>query len=178
MCSFFCYLSFHNIPRVINSTKEFIILCMKLAHSCSVHSWTSLYWAGYKPKNVTHHLVLKNQIPSQWSDLWHTLKGFSRRWTWVWVTSGVGDGQGSLACCYSWGCEEPDTTEQLSWTERILAWRSGMRHSVLWEKLADQVFSWLDILRRKFYESNFLHIFIPRTALKSLTKTSVPCDWQ
>ena len=87
MCSFFCYLSFHNIPRVINSTKEFIILCMKLAHSCSVHSWTSLYWAGYKPKNVTHHLVLKNQIPSQWSDLWHTLKGFSRRWTWVWVNS-------------------------------------------------------------------------------------------
>ena len=53
-----------------------------------------------------------------------------------------------------------------------------MRHSVLWEKLAEQVFSWLDILRRKFYESNFLHIFIPRTALKSLTKTSVPCDWQ
>ena len=24
---------------------------------------------------------------------------------------GVGDGQGGLACCGSWGCKEPDTTE-------------------------------------------------------------------
>ena len=27
---------------------------------------------------------------------------------------GVGDGQGGLACCGSWGCKEPDTTERLS----------------------------------------------------------------
>ena len=26
------------------------------------------------------------------------------RWTWVWVNSGVGDGQGGLACCDSCGC--------------------------------------------------------------------------
>ena len=26
---------------------------------------------------------------------------------------GVGDGQGSLACCSSWGRRESDTTEQL-----------------------------------------------------------------
>ena len=31
--------------------------------------------------------------------------------------SGVGDGQGSLACCSLWGCKESDTTEQLNWTE-------------------------------------------------------------
>ena len=30
---------------------------------------------------------------------------------------GVGDGQGGLACCDSWGCKELDTTEQLNWTE-------------------------------------------------------------
>ena len=29
-------------------------------------------------------------------------------------TPGVGDGQGSLACCDSWGCKESDTTE-LNW---------------------------------------------------------------
>ena len=29
----------------------------------------------------------------------------------------VGDGQGSLACCSPWGCQELDTTEQLNWTE-------------------------------------------------------------
>ena len=28
--------------------------------------------------------------------------------------SGVGDGQGSLACCSPWGCKESDTTEQLN----------------------------------------------------------------
>ena len=27
---------------------------------------------------------------------------------------GVGDGQGGLACCYSWGCKESDMTEQLN----------------------------------------------------------------
>ena len=32
-------------------------------------------------------------------------------------TPGVGDGQGGLACCGSWGCQESDTTEWLNWTE-------------------------------------------------------------
>ena len=27
---------------------------------------------------------------------------------------GVGDGQGGLACCGSWGCKMLDTTEQLN----------------------------------------------------------------
>ena len=26
----------------------------------------------------------------------------------------VGDGQGGLACCGSWGCKESDTTERLN----------------------------------------------------------------
>ena len=32
-------------------------------------------------------------------------------------TPGVGDGQGGLVCCDSWGCKESDTTERLYWTE-------------------------------------------------------------
>ena len=32
-------------------------------------------------------------------------------------TPGVGDGQGSLACCDSWGFKELDTTERLNRTE-------------------------------------------------------------
>ena len=32
-------------------------------------------------------------------------------------TQGVGDGQGGLACCDSWGRKELDTTEWLNWTE-------------------------------------------------------------
>ena len=34
----------------------------------------------------------------------------------VW-TLGLGDGQGGLACCSSWGWKESDTTEWLNWTE-------------------------------------------------------------
>ena len=29
-------------------------------------------------------------------------------------TLGVGDGQGGLACCNSWGCKESDMTERLN----------------------------------------------------------------
>ena len=32
--------------------------------------------------------------------------------------SGVGDGQGSLACCSPWGHKESDTTEWLNWTKQ------------------------------------------------------------
>ena len=34
-------------------------------------------------------------------------------------TLGVGDGQGSLACCNSRGCKESDTTEQLNWIDTL-----------------------------------------------------------
>ena len=34
-------------------------------------------------------------------------------------TPGVGDGQGGLACCGSWGRKESDTTEWLNWTEPL-----------------------------------------------------------
>ena len=34
-------------------------------------------------------------------------------------TLGVGDGQGGLACCDSWGHKESDMTERLNWTEHL-----------------------------------------------------------
>ena len=33
------------------------------------------------------------------------------------LASGVGDGQGGLACCSPWGCKESDMTELVSRTE-------------------------------------------------------------
>ena len=42
----------------------------------------------------------------------HWLNGHGFGWT-----PGVGDGQGGLACCSSWGHKESDTTEWLNWTE-------------------------------------------------------------
>ena len=42
----------------------------------------------------------------------HWLDGHESEWT-----LGVGDGQGGLACCDSWGRKESDMTERLNWTE-------------------------------------------------------------
>ena len=44
---------------------------------------------------------------------WHPwLNGCEFEWT-----QRVGDGQGVLACCDSWGCKELHTTKRLNWTE-------------------------------------------------------------
>ena len=42
----------------------------------------------------------------------HWLNGRESEWT-----PGVGDGQGGLACCDSWGHKQSDMTERLNWTE-------------------------------------------------------------
>ena len=45
----------------------------------------------------------------------HWLDGRESEWT-----LGVGDGQGGLACCDSWGRKESDMTERLNWLKVIL----------------------------------------------------------
>ena len=62
-----------------------------------------------------------------WEGLWAGGEGDHRGWdgwmasltwwTWVWVNSWVGDGQGGLACCGSWGRKELDMTERLIWSD-------------------------------------------------------------
>ena len=46
----------------------------------------------------------------------HQLDGRESEWT-----QGVGDGQGGLACCDSWGRKDSDMTERLNWTELTVA---------------------------------------------------------
>ena len=45
----------------------------------------------------------------------HWLDGRESGWT-----PGVGDGQGGLACCDSWGRKESDTTDRLIWSDLML----------------------------------------------------------
>ena len=94
---------------------------------------------GHKESDMTERLNGLNwtEVPS-WSKPISTLKASVMRplvttymlgggwggwmasliqWTWVWVNSRVGDGQGGLACCSSWGHKESDTTEWLNWTD-------------------------------------------------------------
>ena len=53
----------------------------------------------------------------------HQLNGHKFEWI-----LGVGDGQGGLACCDSWGRKESDTTEQLNWTEKLFLLKSETRY--------------------------------------------------
>ena len=53
----------------------------------------------------------------------HRLDGRESEWT-----PGVGDGQGGLACCNSWGHKELDTTEWLNWTNIKII------HKILWRQ--------------------------------------------
>ena len=54
----------------------------------------------------------------------HWLNGHEFEWT-----PGVGDGQGGLACCDSWGCKESGMTERLNWTE--LNWCGENMHCTI-----------------------------------------------
>ena len=69
----------------------------------------------------------------------HWLDGCEAEWT-----PGVGDGQGGLACCDSWGHKELDTTEQLNWTDWciLFSWSGIPVHSVLHALLCLNVYSW------------------------------------
>ena len=59
----------------------------------------------------------KGMIEDEMAGWHHWLDGRESEWT-----PGVGDGQGSLACCNSWGHKELDTTERLNWTEGKYFW--------------------------------------------------------
>ena len=57
----------------------------------------------------TWTLIFFNTQRTVWH---HRLHGHEFEWT-----LGLGDGQGGLVCCDSWGRKESDTTEWLNWTE-------------------------------------------------------------
>ena len=55
----------------------------------------------------------RGQQRMRWVDgITNSIDGHESGWT-----PGVGDGQGGLACCDSWGHKESDMTERLNWTE-------------------------------------------------------------
>ena len=48
--------------------------------------------------------------------------------------SGIGDGQGGLACCNPWGRKESDTTEQLHFTQH--PWEA-QRYDIIFQATID-----------------------------------------
>ena len=76
------------------NSNNFAMWCKELTH------WERLK-AGAKGDLVDEMIGWHHQLS------WHVLE----------YAPGVGNGQGSLACCCSWGHKESDTTERLNWTE-------------------------------------------------------------
>ena len=61
----------------------------------------------------------------------HWLDGRESQWT-----PGVGVGQGSLACCNSWGHKESDMTERLIWSDlTTYCWLGLENHTVCFTKV-------------------------------------------
>ena len=55
---------------------------------------------------MTNHSIMQAITEDEMVGWHHGLNGHGFGWT-----LGVGDGQGGLACCASWGRKELDTTE-------------------------------------------------------------------
>ena len=79
---------------------------------------------------------------------WHyRLNGHGFGWT-----TGVGDGQGGLACCGSWGHKESDTTERLNWSELNWSYLALMPEWHIWGYIfwsptfIAAIFYWVDII--------------------------------
>ena len=78
-----------------------------LATSCEELTHWKRLWC-WKDRGQEEKGTIENEMAG-WH---HWLDGRESEWT-----PGVGDGQGGLACCDSWGRKELDTIEQLNWTE-------------------------------------------------------------
>ena len=88
------------------------------------------YWAGHNV-HFSLRLILWKNLNKLFGWCWEILKAGGggdnwgwdgwvaspTQWTWVWASSGVGDGQGNLVCCSPWGLKEWDMTEWVNWTE-------------------------------------------------------------
>ena len=83
-------------------------------------SWNSILW----PPDVKNWLIGKHpDAGKNWRQEMETTEDEMVRWH-HWLDGhefeqapGVGDGQGSMACCSPWGHKKLDTTERLKWTE-------------------------------------------------------------
>ena len=118
---------------VLEKTLESPLDCkeIQLVHPRGDQSWvfigktdveadTPIFW----PLSVKSWLVKDPEAGKDWrqEDKWTTEEEMVGWHHWLnghefESTPGIGDGQGGLACCNSWGRKESDMTEWLNWTE-------------------------------------------------------------
>ena len=106
------------IKKIQSGKKIRSLVCLCL------HNWTSLKVLSWPP-DVKSWLIWedpdagkdwgqeeKGMTEDKMIGCHHRLDGHGFGWI-----PGVGDRQGGLVCCNSWGRKESDTTEWLNWTE-------------------------------------------------------------
>ena len=84
----------------------------------------------------------------------HWLDGHEFEWS-----PGVGDGQGGLACCDSWGHKESDTTERLNWTEwiHIYMWAYIYSFHIFFHSSLLQDVKYSSLYSRSFWFTYFMY---------------------
>ena len=83
---------------------------------------------------------------------------------------GVGDGQGGLGCCDSWGHKESDTTERLNWTDgfsssHVWMWELDCKKTECWRIDPFKLWCWRRLLRV---------FWMARRSNQSILKESTP----
>ena len=123
-----CWRRLLRVPWIARRSNQSIL--KEISHGCSLErlmlKLKLQYFGEYNAKNW---LIWKDpDAGKDWGQEekgmtedemvgWHHwLSGYEFRWT-----PGVGDRQGDLACCSSWGCKESDTAEWVNWTEYFLS---------------------------------------------------------
>ena len=113
----------------------------------------------------------KGKIEDEMAGWHHRLNAHEFVWT-----PGVGDGQGGLACCDSWGHKELNMTERLNWTELRL--KIGTRQhgrGIGWgdhflpHKFIKRSFEWWATSTKQLVNTGRRHL-APRKAAHSLWK--------
>ena len=151
----------------ITSEAIFILCLPSISNNCDAeeNSWESLglqasiLW----PPDAKNWLI--RQDPDAGKDWKQEEKGTTEDEMVGWhhrlnghETLGVGNGQGSLACCGSWGHKESDTTEWLNWTElpiirhRVRSWQYSVR----------------DPTKESVYIYTYIHIYIYSRGIKNV----------
>ena len=78
---------------------------------------------------------------------WHHWRnGHEFEWT-----PGVGDGQGGLACCNSWGCKELNTPEGLNWTELVSPMSVATHHLSIVNCMCEGIKSGRNIMWSRYH---------------------------
>ena len=116
-----CWRRLLRVPWAVRRSNQSILKEISPGYSLRTHAEaeTPILW----PSDAKRWLIRKNpDAAKDWGqeDKWttedemvdwhHWLNGLEFGWT-----LGVGDEQGDLACCSSWGHKELDMTERLNW---------------------------------------------------------------